>query len=108
MFESPDVSPARRSLNGYDLVLVTELQPNGPAPIGEFAKRMGWAESTCHTRLRALDHANVIRSSRAELDAVPLNFQIYALSSICHPHAGGSLREFQRYLVVLAMARQVY
>lgn len=74
--------PQRRvKLDRIDLKILRDLQNSGRMTNVELARRAGISAPPCLRRVRALEESGFIKGYHAELDALPLGFEVmfYAL-----------------------------
>lgn len=73
---------ARPALDGTDLAILAELAADGRVTNASLAARVGVAESTCASRVRALRSSGVVRRVGAELDHAALGHPIQAVVKV--------------------------
>lgn len=69
-------------LDEIDWKILRELQDNGRITNVELARRVGISAPPCLRRLRALEHAGIIRSYRALLDEKALGYDLLAFAFV--------------------------
>jgi DNA-binding Lrp family transcriptional regulator len=98
----PPPQHLRPLLDDVDRAILRALVADARIPNKTLAARVGIAESTCLTRVRALRERGVIRGFHADVDPRALGHDLQAMIAVrLHPHARGTLSDFAE-----TMARQ--
>jgi Lrp/AsnC family leucine-responsive transcriptional regulator len=69
-------------MDDRDRRILSLLQEDGRATLGEIAEQVGLAPSSVHERVRKLEQGGVIRGYRAEVDPEALGLFVTALVSV--------------------------
>ena len=71
-----------RRMDDRDRRILSLLQENGRATLGEIAEQVGLAPSSVHERVRKLEQGGAIKGYRAEVDPEALGLFVTALVSV--------------------------
>ena len=69
-------------MDDRDKLILSALQKNARATLGEIAERVGLAASSVHDRVRKLEQAGIIKGYRAEVDPEAVGLFVTALVSV--------------------------
>ena len=72
----------RGRLDSIDWAILKELQADGSITNVELARRVGLSAPPCLRRVRALEHAGIIKAYRAMLDPQALGFEIVCFAMV--------------------------
>jgi Lrp/AsnC family transcriptional regulator, leucine-responsive regulatory protein len=70
------------TMDDRDKLILSALQENARATLGEIADRVGLAASSVHDRVRKLEQAGIIKAYRAEVDPEAVGLFVTALVSV--------------------------
>jgi Lrp/AsnC family leucine-responsive transcriptional regulator len=70
------------TMDDRDKLILSALQENARATLGEIAERVGLAPSSVHDRVRKLEQAGIIKAYRAEVDPEAVGLFVTALVSV--------------------------
>jgi DNA-binding Lrp family transcriptional regulator len=92
-----------------DRALLRALVDDARVSNKELAEKVGIAQSTCLTRVRALRGSGVIRGYHADIDPKALGHDLQAMIAIrLQPHARGAMGEFTASLSRRPEVLEVY
>ena len=69
-------------MDDRDKLILSALQDNARATLGDIAERVGLAASSVHDRVRKLEQAGIIKGYRAEVDPEAVGLFVTALVSV--------------------------
>ena len=69
-------------MDDRDKLILSALQKNARATLGEIAEHVGLAPSSVHDRVRKLEQAGIIKAYRAEVDPQAVGLFVTALISV--------------------------
>jgi Lrp/AsnC family transcriptional regulator, leucine-responsive regulatory protein len=69
-------------MDDRDKLILSALQDNARATLGDIAERVGLAASSVHDRVRKLEQTGIIKGYRAEVDAEAVGLFVTALVSV--------------------------
>jgi Lrp/AsnC family transcriptional regulator, leucine-responsive regulatory protein len=70
------------TMDDRDKLILSALQDNARATLGDIAERVGLAVSSVHDRVRKLEQAGIIKGYRAEVDPEAVGLFVTALVSV--------------------------
>jgi Lrp/AsnC family transcriptional regulator, leucine-responsive regulatory protein len=70
------------TMDDRDKLILSALQDNARATLGDIAERVGLAASSVHDRVRKLEQAGIIKGYRAEVDPEAVGLFVTALVSV--------------------------